>query len=219
VSRASPPDGYCIARIVASDQEVRDESLERHVVRCPNGGMRHLLPSGLVGVIRSCLRDAGVPDAAIVLEARGLRAADRSRPGGEVAPDFLAYGRRLDIDIVITTAFRNTVLHQVANIPGYAAKQAEDMKFLADKNYRQPIAASNGGHHVLVPFAMEDEGRLGAHAHALLRALAKLALAKGRIPYPMLVFMWVRLWPQGLYACMVALGFVALCHGPPLACY
>jgi len=60
------------------------------------------------------------------------------------------------------------VLHQVANIPGYAAKQAEDRKFLAGMSSKQPIAASNGDQHVLVPFAMADGGILGAHAHALL---------------------------------------------------
>ncbi len=80
-----------------------DESLDRHVVSCPNGGMRHLLQSGLVGVIKSCLRDAGVPEAAIVPEARGLPAADPSRPGDVVAFDFFADGRHMVIDGVITT--------------------------------------------------------------------------------------------------------------------
>ena len=39
--------------------------------------MRHLFHSGLVEVIKTILRDAGVPDASsAVLEAKGLRAAD-----------------------------------------------------------------------------------------------------------------------------------------------
>jgi hypothetical protein len=42
------------------------ESLQRHVVRCPNGGMRHLFPAGLVGVIKVILKEAGVPDATLV---------------------------------------------------------------------------------------------------------------------------------------------------------
>ncbi len=49
------------------------------------------------------MRDAGVPDASVVLEARGLRAADRSRPGDVVALDFFADGRHLVIDVVLTT--------------------------------------------------------------------------------------------------------------------
>ncbi len=89
-------------------------------------------------------------------------------------------------------------------IPGYAAKQTEKKKFLADMTSRQPIAAMHGGPHILVPFAIEDGGRLGAHAQALLRALATSALAKGRTPpfaksvedmtHPMLVSRWVRRW-------------------------
>jgi hypothetical protein len=64
--------------------------------------MRHLFHSGLVGVIKSCLRDTGVPDVGIVLEAWGLRAADRSRPGDVVSMDFFASGRNLVIDAVVT---------------------------------------------------------------------------------------------------------------------
>jgi hypothetical protein len=80
--------------------------------------------------------------------------------------------------------------------------QAEDTKFLANKTSTQPIAASNGDHHVLVPFTMEDGGRLGDHAQAFLKALATSALAKDMTPplarrmkdapYLMQVSMWVR---------------------------
>ena len=121
---------------------------------------------------------------------------------------------------------RNTVLQQVANIPRYAAKQTEDMKVLADMTSSQPIAASHGRQHVLAPFAMEDGGRLGAHAQALLRALAISALSKGRAPpmagrmvdapYPMQVFMWVRLWQQRLFAW---LRLALSCHAMSLICH
>ena len=74
------------------------------------------------------------------------------------------------------------MLHKVSTVPGFATKQAEDMKFLADMTSRQPIAVAHGGPHILVPFAIEDGGRMGAHAHALLVALAATALAKGRRP-------------------------------------
>jgi len=125
------------------------------------------------GCATSFTREAGVPEASVVLEARGLRAADRSRPGDVVALDFFANGRHLVIDAVLTTVYRNTVvLEKVATVPGYAAKQAEDKKFLADRTSTQPISGIHGGPHILVPFALEDGGRLGAHAHALLRALA-----------------------------------------------
>ncbi len=81
--------------------------------------------AGLVGNIKTILREAGVLDAAVVTEARGLRAADRSKPGDVVALDFFADGRHLVIDAVMTTVYRNIVLEKVATVPGFAAKQAE----------------------------------------------------------------------------------------------
>ena len=104
-----------------------------------------MLHSGLVNIIETCLRDAGVPEAAIVLEARGLRAADRSRPGNVVTLDFFADGRHLVIDAVITTVYRNTDLQQVVDVPGYAAKQAKNMTLCSDKTSSQPIASVHGG--------------------------------------------------------------------------
>ena len=157
-----------------------------------------------MGVIKSILKEAGVPNASVVLEAGGLRASDNSRPGDVVALDFFADGRHLVIDEVTTTVYRNTIPEKLATIPGFAVKQAEDMKFLADRKSRQPIAAIHGGPRILVPFAIEDGGRQGAHAHALLRALATSALAKRRTPpfakgiedmtHPMLVSLWVSRW-------------------------
>jgi hypothetical protein len=106
--------------------------------------------------------------------------------------------------------YRNTVLEKVATVPGFAAKQVEDRKLLADRTSAQPIYGINGGPHILAPFAMEDGGRLGAHAQALLRALATTTLAKGRTPpfaretedmsHPMLVSLWVRKWQQRVSA-------------------
>ena len=72
----------------------------------------------------------------------------------------------------------------------------------------EPVASIHGGPHVLVPFALEDGGRLGAHAHALLRSFATLAIEKGRRPplayrdssssAPTLAYMWVQIWQQRL---------------------
>ncbi len=152
------------------------------MIRCPNGGMRHLFHAGLVGVIKAILKEASVPNASVVLEARGLRAADRSRPGDVLALDFFADGRHLVIDAVLTTVYRNTVLEKVATVPRYAAKKAKDRKLPADRTSTQPISAIHGGPHILVPFALEDGGRLGAHAQTLLRALAITTMTKGRTP-------------------------------------
>ena len=95
-----------------------------------------MLHAGLVGVIKTILKEAGIPDAAVVTEARGLRATDRSRPGYVVALDFFADGRHLVIVVVMTTVYGYTLLEKVAKVPGYAAKQAEDRKFVANMTSR-----------------------------------------------------------------------------------
>jgi hypothetical protein len=84
----------------------------------------------------------------------------------------------------------------------------EDKKFKTDKDSPHPVSASHGGRHMLIPFAMEDGGRIGAHGHATLRMLAEDAVAKGKFPPmaaraspllpPEAVAMWVRMWQQKL---------------------
>jgi len=134
---------------------------------------------GLVGILVSILKDVGVPGMAVVTEAKGLRA---TRPGDIVVLDFFAEGRHLVIDTVVTTVYRNTNIRHAASIPGYVAKQAEDRNFLADRALTQPVAAIHGCPHIMVPFAIENIGRIEAHVLALLRALANVALVKGGRP-------------------------------------
>ena len=123
-----------------------DESLERHVVRCPNGGMRHKMHYGLVQVLKSIIKDVGILDIAVVTEARGLRSSDSSRPGDVVVINFFRDGQHMVIDVVVTTVYRNTLLHQVSTTHGYVAKQLEDRKFYADKfSIDEPVATIHGG--------------------------------------------------------------------------
>jgi len=184
------------------------EALERHVARCPNGGARHLMHHGLIKTLRSIVEDSGVPKASIVEEARGMRPDDRTRPGDLVVLDFANGGRHLIIDGVVTTVYRNSIFSKVASIPGYAAKQVEDKKLKADADSPNPVSMCHGGQHTLVPFAMEDGGRIGAHGQAVLRMLAEYAVAKGKLPSlparaapllpPEAVAIWVRRWQQRL---------------------
>ncbi len=74
----------------------------------------------------------------------------------------------------------NTRLRETTKVPGYAAKLAEDRKFYADKTSERPIARIHGGLHTLIPFAMDDGVRLGAHAQAFLCTLAERAVRQGR---------------------------------------
>ena len=80
---------------------------------------------------------------------------------------------------------RNTILSVTRLIPGHVAKLAEDKKFKADEMSSQPVSCKHGGDHVFVPFAMEDGGTPGAHAHALLlKTLAEHAVSDGRYSSP-----------------------------------
>jgi hypothetical protein len=85
----------------------------------------------------------------------------------------------------------------------------EDRKFYADRTSHQPIAVVHVGPHVLlVPFSVEDGGRLGAHALALLTVLATVALEKGHQPpnvyrfhrplAPARASLWIQRWQQRL---------------------
>ena len=81
-----------------------------------------MMHAGLVGVIRSILKDVGIPDMEIVTKDRALRLADAYKHWDVVVLYFFAEGRHLIIDAVVTTVYRNIVLRQVASILGYAAK-------------------------------------------------------------------------------------------------
>ena len=149
-----------------------------------------------------------MPKESIIEEARGSRPDDMSRPGDLVVLDFAEGGRHMVSDGVVTTFYMNTILSKVTSIPGFATKQVEDMKFKADADAQHPVSSLHGGRHRLIPFAMEDGGRIGAHGQAALRMLAKYAVAKGNLPLvsarasplsPLeAVAMWSRRWQQRL---------------------
>ena len=124
-----------------------------------------------------------------------------------VVLNFYGPGRHLVIDAVISTVYRNTLLSVTRLIPGHVAKLAEDKKFKADELSSQPVSCKHGGDHVFVPFAMEDGGTLGAHAHALLKTLAEHAVSAGRHSSPdsrsplspsMQVSLWMQRWQNRL---------------------
>ncbi len=98
--------------------------------------------------------------------------------------DFAEGGRHLVIDGVVTIVYMNYVLSKVAAIPGFAAKQVEDKKFKIVEDSTNPLSVNHGGRHKLIPFVLEDGGRIGAHGHAALRMLAEYVVAKGKLPPP-----------------------------------
>jgi len=96
-----------------------------------------------------------------------------------VVLDFYAPGRHLLLDGVVTTVYKNTRLRETTQVTEYAAKLVEDRKFYADKTSERHVARIHGGLHTLIPFAVEDGGRLGAHAQAFLCTLAERAVRQG----------------------------------------
>ena len=167
--------------------------------------------AGLVAlIVIILLLMAGVPKCSIVLEKKGLRPGNRTRPGDIVALNFYGLlGRHLVIDVVLCTVYRNVTLAQTCSIPGYAAKMYYGRG--SEVLQRQEVFTSGvqqvWGNHVFVPFAMEDGGTLGAHALALLKQLAEFAVSRGcfcspdsRAPLtaPMQVSLWMQRWQHRL---------------------
>jgi hypothetical protein len=94
--------------------------------------------------------------------------------------DYYSPEHHLMLDGVITTVYKNTRQGETWEIPGYATKLVEVRKFYADNTSEWHVARIHGGKHTFVPFAIEDGGRLGAHAHAFLRTLAERAVRQGQ---------------------------------------
>ena len=133
--------------------------------------------AGLISILQRVLKEAGVPTSATVTKARGLRGGvDKTMLGDIVVLDYTAPGKHLLLDGVVTTVYMNTRHRETRVIPGYAAKLVEDRKLYADKTSERPVARIHGGRHTLVSFAVEDGGRLGAHAQSFIWALAERAV-------------------------------------------
>ena len=106
--------------------------------------------------LRGIIEESRVPKTSIVEVGRGLRPKDTTRPWDIVVLDFAAEGRNLIFDGAVTTIYRNSIMSRVADVPGYAAKLAEDKKFKAESDFLTPLSSTHGGRHTLVAFAMED---------------------------------------------------------------
>ncbi len=69
-----------------------------------------MMYGGLVGVLKSILEDVGIPEIAVITEAKGLRASELLRPGYVVVLDVFDEGRHLVLDAVVTFVYRNSVM-------------------------------------------------------------------------------------------------------------
>ena len=114
------------------------------------------------------------------MEAGGLRATTISGPGDVVSLDFFAGGRHLGIDAVVTSVYMNTYIASARRQhPGIRIQTCRGQEVHGNHiiKAKQPIAAPHGGPHVLVPVVIDDGGKLGVHAKALLATFATYALA------------------------------------------
>ena len=101
---------------------------------------------------------------------------------------------------------RNGTLDRCASTPGYAARMREKEKFDDDRKSGDSVVSRG---HRLIPFVVEDGGRLGEHALALLRELAERGVREGRLRTPetwgrqrpaQMVGFWIRRWLAQLSA-------------------
>ena len=89
--------------------------------------------------------------------------------------------------------------------------------FYVEKSSERPVARIHGGLHTLVPFAVEDGGRLGAHAQAFLRTLAERTIRQGRKSRPSSLdpsgivvhgagathmSLWIKRWQRHISTCL-----------------
>ena len=129
------------------------------------------------------------------------------RPGDVVWLNFLGPGQHLLIDVSITGVYRDAVLDDVSRVPGFAAKAREDAKLDEDFRSASPVSQVHGGRHSrLVPFVLEEGGRFGDHALAILLEIAELGGAQtGKLKVPeswscsnpqAASAYWVRKWKQ-----------------------
>ena len=113
------------------------------------------------------MKESGVPASRIVTELNGLRPRDQTRPGDVVARGFFGEGQHLLVDVACTTVWGNSDFSVNRSTPGNAAHEREKNKFTTDEKSSRPVSRFFRGDHVLIPFVMEDCGRLGDQGQAI----------------------------------------------------
>ena len=180
-----------------------------HMMRCGRSPCLHTVHAVLAQAIRRCCEAAGASDADLrggkrgSPELRGLR-PDSTRPGDVTWLHYHGKGRHLLIDATVASVYCLAMLKPGCfDKPGLAAAKAEARKFSDDAKSASPV----GGQHRLVPFAVEESGRFGRHALALLRELADRGVKDGFLKPPTswrapkhssVVSHWVSQWLQDI---------------------
>ena len=164
----SPSRHPNLSRCPTCGQEGTVEDTIKHIPRCANGGACHTAHRKLAAAVWDMMLEAGATKHDLAWELPGLRPGHADRPGDVVWKDFYGEGRHLVVDCCCTSVRRDEIEAQFDD-PGCAVRAAEKRKFDNDDLSSRPVSTDG---HVLVPFVVEDGGRFGDHALALLWNLA-----------------------------------------------
>jgi hypothetical protein len=146
-----------------------------HFGRCSVAGNPQFIHKAIVTALKRILDSTGcVPKKHIVLEAPSLR-DDRSRPADILLEHLDGVSKHVALDVSVAGVF---IYSQAMGPrrPGAAAAKREHKKWSDDLAAPQSIVRDKCFR--LVPFVLEEGGRLGMHAWAFLQELDKARRAK-----------------------------------------
>jgi hypothetical protein len=135
--------------------------LADHKARCPKSRSFYAAHGAVVQAV-NMTSDEMHFGRARVNEMRALR-PDNTRQGDIVIQQYEGL-THLVIDVTVGSPLAGCHLDLAAANPGHVANKLETLKFAADSNSSLCLGMA----HRFVPFAVEEFGRLGDHAQALL---------------------------------------------------
>jgi hypothetical protein len=146
-----------------------------HFGRCGVAGNPQFIHRAVVSALQQIIISTGcVAKKHIVLEAASLR-DDLSRPADILLQHLDGVSRHVAVDVSVAGVFISSQAMGPRR-PGAAAAKREHKKWSDDLAAQQSIVRDKGFR--LVPFVLEEGGRLGIHAWAFLQELDKARRAK-----------------------------------------
>ena len=115
------------------------------------------------------------PSASVLIEPMHLR-YDMSRPGDVYAVGNGMHRKGIVMDIVITSALKQSCLLQSIKGSDYAIRKADSVKFRADDRSTGPIQSSSTRR--LVPLALKHLGLRGGHFAEVLKEFATILVTR-----------------------------------------
>ena len=139
------------------------DSFGDHALSCSSSRDRIARHNDTRDLVFHACRSAGLSP---VLEAKGLSATSRRRPGDVFIPNW-KHGSPAAVDVTLTCPLQSTVINKAAEEVGYACKLAEERKFAASAELCQQSGLD------FIPLALETSGGFGSCATSFLTVLAE----------------------------------------------